>query len=123
MPITGVGCSGKLVVLAAHRSDVARAVVGGKRHNDTGEQVRNVARCMEPTEIDAASELYVKNPQLLSMARSTTRRGRTPSWTGAEVPARLRHDETNLLVWNLLSRDPVYSDLVERAVSLEMVKP
>jgi hypothetical protein len=78
---------------------------------------------MEPTEIDAASELYVENPQLLSMTRSTTRRGR--SLRGPEQKFRLDYanDETNQLVWNLLSRDPVYSDLVERAVSLEMVKP
>lgn len=32
------------------------------------------------------------------------------------------HDETNQRVWNLLSRDPVFSDLVEHPISLEMVK-
>lgn len=32
------------------------------------------------------------------------------------------HDETNQRVWNLLSRDPVFSDLVEDARALELVK-
>ena len=32
------------------------------------------------------------------------------------------HDETNQRVWNLLSRDPVFTDLVEHALALDLVK-
>jgi ectoine hydroxylase-related dioxygenase (phytanoyl-CoA dioxygenase family) len=32
------------------------------------------------------------------------------------------HDDTNQRVWNLLSRDPVFADLVEHALALELVK-
>ena len=34
------------------------AFATGARHNDIGEQMRNVARAMTPTEINAASEFY-----------------------------------------------------------------
>ena len=34
----------------------------GARHNDIGEQMRNIARRMTPEEIDAASRFYAGSP-------------------------------------------------------------
>jgi cytochrome c553 len=39
-----------------------RAFSSGERHNDISEQMRNVARGMTPTEIDAAATYYAGNP-------------------------------------------------------------
>ena len=38
------------------------AFATGARHNDIGEQMRNVARRMTPQEIDAASRFYADRP-------------------------------------------------------------
>ena len=38
------------------------AFASGTRHNDIGEQMRNVARRMTPEEIDAASRFYADRP-------------------------------------------------------------
>jgi cytochrome c553 len=38
------------------------AFVSGERHNDTSEQMRNVARQMTPDEIDAAARFYAASP-------------------------------------------------------------
>jgi len=38
------------------------AFSSGARHNDIGEQMRNVARAMTPEEIDAASRYYAESP-------------------------------------------------------------
>ena len=39
-----------------------QAFASGARHNDVGEQMRNVARRMTPAEIDAASRFYAARP-------------------------------------------------------------
>jgi cytochrome c553 len=38
------------------------AFATGARHNDIGEQMRNIARQMTPQEIDAASRYYADRP-------------------------------------------------------------
>jgi cytochrome c553 len=39
-----------------------KAFSSGTRHNDIGEQMRNVARAMTAEEIDAASRFYADRP-------------------------------------------------------------
>lgn len=50
--------------VAARHARVVRgkAFASGARHNDIGEQMRNVARQMTPAEIDAAVRYYESRP-------------------------------------------------------------
>ena len=56
----GAGWLGGQPVVYLHAQ--LEAFAAGRRHNDIGEQMRNIARRMTAAEIDAASEFYAGRP-------------------------------------------------------------
>ncbi len=67
----------------------------------------------------------VLSPERLARVREALYRAASEDRArGREQKFRLdyTHDETNQRVWNLLSRDPVFADLAEDALALELVK-
>src|ERR1700761_4330460 len=101
---------------------LAQGYTGVRRPNPTSDlgqataDIKVHGYCIIPDVLSGSALARVRNA-LYRAAEEDRARGR-------EQKFRLdyAHDETNQRVWNLLSRDPVFSDLVEHPVSLEMVK-
>ena len=85
---------------------------------DTADALRNLRElgvCVIP-ELLTREQLRRAHDAMYLAAEDDAKRGRAQHGFGLDV------DERNLRVWNLLNRDPVFSDLVEHPVAMELVR-
>jgi len=108
------------------REDAVEAIIADRATTGRAEPTRDMVKaaadieayghCIIPDVLSGEALARVRDA-LYRAAEEDRRRGREQKFR-LDYP----HDETNQRVWNLLSRDPVFSDLVEHPLSLEMVK-